>query len=287
MLAGKAPDDLSVLRFPIIGSPKVDGVRAVVLDGVVLSRNLLPIPNAYVQARFGKKKYNGLDGELVIGDPADSTVFNRTQSAVMTKRGKPDVKFLVFDYVLAPTLTWEHRFERVKKLALNAAHVYTMPYETIGNVQGVTALETAYLEMGYEGLMLRDPHGGYKFGRSTTREGLLLKLKRFEDAEARVVAVKALERNTNEARTGGLAQRRSSARSGRVADELLGALVCERADGVVFDVGTGFSLSERQALWAARDTLVGRLVRYRFFAGGVVDKPRFPVFAGFRDPIDA
>ena len=32
-------------------------------------------------------------------------------------------------------------------------------------------MEACFLQMGYEGVMIRDPHGYYKNGRSTTNEG--------------------------------------------------------------------------------------------------------------------
>ena len=56
-----SPADLSTLRFPVLASPKLDGVRAIVKDGVVLSRSLKKIPNLrnidgiIVQATFAKK----------------------------------------------------------------------------------------------------------------------------------------------------------------------------------------------------------------------------------------
>lgn len=50
MLAGKAPDDLNELTLPVLVSPKLDGIRCVMHEGVALSRKLKPIPNAFVYA---------------------------------------------------------------------------------------------------------------------------------------------------------------------------------------------------------------------------------------------
>ena len=67
----------------------------------------------------------------------------------------------------------------------------------------------------------------------------------------------------------------------------MGALqVRDVGTGVEFDIGTGFTEGDRLALWAIRDDLAGDVIKYKFFAGGVKDKPRFPVFLGFRDSID-
>jgi len=41
----------------------------------------------------------GLDGELIVGNPAGEGVFNATQSGVMSKGKKSDFRFYVFDYL--------------------------------------------------------------------------------------------------------------------------------------------------------------------------------------------
>ena len=64
MLATDA--DLGKLRFPLLASAKLDGVRPVVRDGVVFSRSNKPIPNAYVQKLFNKHTH--FDGELIVRD---------------------------------------------------------------------------------------------------------------------------------------------------------------------------------------------------------------------------
>jgi DNA ligase-1 len=55
---------------------------------------------------------------------------------------------------------------------------------------------------------------------------------------------------------------------------------------VEFDLGTGFTSGQRRDLWVGRGKLKGKLVKYKFQPTGVKDKPRFPVFIGFRDARD-
>ena len=50
-------------RFPVYASPKYDGIRALVINGVVVSRNMKPIPSKFVQENFSK--FEGFDGELM------------------------------------------------------------------------------------------------------------------------------------------------------------------------------------------------------------------------------
>jgi len=60
MLSGKLDKLLAGVRYPALVSPKLDGVRCVIIDGVAMSRTLKSIPNKFVQECFGIAKLNGL-----------------------------------------------------------------------------------------------------------------------------------------------------------------------------------------------------------------------------------
>src|SRR5574340_811751 len=90
-----SPVDFDKLKYDdLYLSPKLDGIRAVVIDGVVMSRSLKPIPNRHVQKRFRHLEY--YDGELIVGPANSPTVYRDTNSGVMAKDGDPDVRFHVF-----------------------------------------------------------------------------------------------------------------------------------------------------------------------------------------------
>ena len=102
---------------------------------------------------------------------------------------------------------------------------------------GKDHLETAMVEMvelGGEGLMLRDPDSLYVGNRSTS----LLKVKRWYDAEAKVIGH----------------QPGKGRHKGR-----MGALVCVMEDGKEFEVGTGFSDNERE-----NPPEIGVIITYRY-----------------------
>src|SRR5690606_31258487 len=82
---------------PFLLSPKIDGIRALVVNGQLVSRTLKPIRNTYTQQLFGRHELEGLDGELVVGNPWDRNLMQQTSSGVMSVGGKPDVYFFVFD----------------------------------------------------------------------------------------------------------------------------------------------------------------------------------------------
>lgn len=284
MLAGKA--DLDNIKFPVMASPKLDGVRVIVYDGVVYSRNFKRIPNDHVQSLFGRKECHGFDGELIVGDVTSDTVFQATTSGVMTGAGKPDVALHVFDYT-GSIHHFSSRHSELKKRAHKQKHVKVVPHVLINNLEELNAYEEECVAQGYEGIMIRDPKGKYKHGRSTTKEGGLLKIKRFEDDEAVVIGCEELMTNLNEQELDNLGHKvRSSKKEGLVPAGKLGALIVKHKTFGEFKIGSGFTEDARIKLWRERDELKGRLAKFKYQPSGVKDKPRFPVFLGFRNKID-
>lgn len=272
--------DLSKLKFPVLASPKLDGVRAIIRDGVVLSRSLKPIPNRHVQIMLGRPELEGLDGELILGDPTHPEAYRRTVSAIMSIEGEPDVTFYVFD-----RLDRDYPYSEV-----DLSSVLTLPVWSLmlHNMEELEEYEVAILDKGYEGVMLRDPQSPYKFGRSTAKEGYLLKLKRFADSEAEIIGFEELLHNHNEATLNETGHtERSTKQAGLLPAGTLGALVVRDIhSGVEFKIGTGFTAAERQKFWNLRASLRGLLVKYQYFPTGSKEKPRFPSFQGFRNRID-
>lgn len=285
MLAADA--DLDKLRFPLLASAKLDGVRAIIQKGVVLSRSLKPIPNRFVQETL--KHLEDLDGELIVGPPTSKTCYRDTVSHVMSHdKDGFDLRFYVFDHVRTPSDRYQNRLVCVNaRRETKDALVTTHPQHVITCLDTLLKLEEKLLDQGYEGLILRDPDAPYKFGRSTVKEGYLLKLKRFVDAEFEVVGFEERMHNGNEATTNELGRTaRSSRKAGKVGLGDLGALVLQ-GDGFTFNCGTGFDDATRKALWAERDNgLLGRLAKIKYFAVGMKDAPRHPVFLGWRDRSD-
>jgi DNA ligase-1 len=280
MLAASA--DFSQLRLPKLASPKLDGIRCLVRDGVALSRKLLPIPNKFVQSVIGRKAYNGLDGELIVGSATAEDVLRVTTSGVMSIEGEPDFEFYVFDdYVMQRDFVT--RLHSAVGRARTLPRAIPVSHQWVHDGLQLDEYEAAQIQLGYEGVMLRDPNAGYKFGRSTAKEQGLLKVKRFEDSEAIVTGAVEEMLNTNAAERDELGRtKRSKAKAGMVGKGTMGALnVRDIHTGVEFQIGSGFTAADR-----ARTDWVGKIVKYKHFPIGVKDKPRLPVFLAVRDPLD-
>lgn len=294
MLAATIEDE-SKLVFPLMASPKIDGVRAVISkDGLLMSRSSKEIPNRWTQSIVAPRGcgsiLSGLDGELVVGNPRAPDCFNTTSSGVMAHSGEPAVSLLVFDCFERPDMPFRERYGDAKRKLERArlvggASVYLLDHMLVKNLEELRAVEETWLMMGYEGAMLRDPIAPYKFGRSTLREGSLMKLKRFVDSEAVIISVEELMHNDNEETTA--AGRRSTKKDGLRSGGVLGALVVQDLKThVKFKVGSGFTAKDRAYLWATHARLPGQIIKYKYFPTGNVAAPRFPTFLGFRNALD-
>ena len=277
-----SPFDEALLKFPVLASPKLDGVRAIVRDGVVLSRALKPIPNKWVQQRFSHLEH--FDGELIVGASNHPDVLRTTTSGVMRVEGEPDVSFHVFDHVENHARLYTVRYDLLEEDT--EINVFVVPQHELMNTFELNAFEHEVLAEGYEGVMLRHPDAPYKFGRSTAREGYLLKVKRFHDAEFEIVGFEEEMFNANEATTSELGRtKRSSHKANKIPKGRLGALVLKYGD-TTFNCGTGFNDAERERIWAERDSYLGTLAKIKYFAHGIKDVPKLPSFLGIRDVRD-
>ena len=284
-----ACEDIAAIKYPVLASLKLDGIRCIVLKGVVYSRTMKPIPSKTVQELFGKPEYEGFDGELIYGDVYDEKVFNLSTSFCMSK-GVPtglnalEIRFYVFDLVGEQGHTDRLHSLSEKQLGRNVVlHLQT----TVQSSEQLTEFEESALRKGGEGVMVRSMNGPYKQGRSTLKEGYLLKIKRFVDEEATIIGFDEKMHNTNEAKIDALGYtERSTSKEGMVGADTLGALVVQSEKWGEFQIGTGFDDELRAEIWNNQDKYLGELAKFKYFATGVKDKPRFPVYLGIRDKID-
>jgi DNA ligase-1 len=231
-------------------SEKLDGVRAYWDGQQFVSRqgNRFQAPDWF---REGLPDHP-LDGELWVGRKQFRETISVVRSGAAGERWKK-VRFLVFD---APTLqsSFEERLQAVRAIVIPERTPYAEPvnHELCRGVDHLREELSRVEGLGGEGLMLREPGSRYEVGRSST----LLKVKSFFDAEARVV--------DHVPGTG--------KHKGR-----LGSLLVENADGVRFNVGTGFTDRER-----TEPPVVGSFITFRYQELSEAGVPRFPSFVGLR-----
>lgn len=287
---------LDKLRFPLVAQIKYDGIRAVVHDGRLVTRTLKEVPNREVFDFLSRPEFEGLDGEIIVGAPEAEGCMQATSSFVMApNKTGADWAFYVFDSFTSPHEPYSKRADEVmhRVLAIDHPRVKLVPSYPVADMAALEAFEAQALAEGHEGVMVRDPAGDYKFGRSYPKDGRLLKIKRFIDFEAEVVGVYERMHNANEAKTNLLGRtERSTAKDGMVPMGDLGGLELRAingpCEGIEFRCGTGFNAQQRIEFWCddAGQSLVGLVATIKSFPVGVKDRPRFPVWLGWRSEID-
>lgn len=281
-------EDLSKLKYPVIVSPKLDGIRCVKVNGKALSRSFKPIPNHHIRNWIEANVPDGADGEILAGNS-----FQDCQSMIMTRDGTPEFTFNAFDYVRDGLLTpFEERFGQL--LLINDLKednsFKVVEHFRVHNEQELLEAEDKWLSEGFEGVMIRDPNGPYKCGRSTLKEGYLLKLKRFTDSEAIVTGFEELLHNDNPKKKNelGLTKRSSHKDNMRPAGTLGVILAKDLTTNKEIRIGSGEGLTKafRQCIWNNQETYLGQIVKYKWFQPGTLDLPRILTFVGFRDKED-
>jgi DNA ligase-1 len=290
MRAAATPADLNKLPYPVFASAKLDGIRCIIKDSTALSNSLKPIRNAEVQSVLGNPALNGLDGELIVGEPNASDCMRVTNSGIMSLSKQVDWKFYVFDVWNRPGGKYVDVLDHL--YSIDHPNIEVLDQRRINSTKSLESLEARVLDEGYEGLIVRRPDGLYKFGRSTFRESYLVKIKRFRQAEGIIIGFEPWRKNLNDPELDALGYtHRSASKDGKVELPMLGSFLVEGPSPyyehqVRFNVGTGFTINERIWFWENRFAMLNKPCTYKYFPTGSKEKPRHPVWVSLRDPDD-
>lgn len=101
--------DLKTLPYPLLWSPKLDGIRTLIVDGAddakgnrvpgiqPATRKIKQLPNLKQREFLSRPELAGFDGELISGPVTDKDVFNSTTRIVMKGTG-PGMRETVWLY---------------------------------------------------------------------------------------------------------------------------------------------------------------------------------------------
>lgn len=297
---------LDKMIFPVWAQPKIDGVRALNLNGTLTGRSLDPFKGFGVTEMFAENFHHGLDGEMILGsDPAcRNRLCSMTTGAMGRFKGviePPDLHWWLFDLVTPETLEWsyEGRYHALEAhLAANEdPRLHLVPFTGITNRAEADRIIGEHLDQGYEGTIFRNPRARYKEGRATQKGQELWRVKPWGDFEIEITGVTEGNKNTNEAKKNSLGRtERSSAKAGLVPNGMIGTVhgrvledVKDHNGKVLFkkgldiDAGPGEMTDEEAAYWFANQhEFVGHIGKIKHMTHGVKDKPRFPTFMSKR-----
>ena len=259
LCAGEAPPRLMLATGYVAGievgdywvSEKLDGVRGHWDGRRLRTRSGSSVePPAWFTAGWPAVP---MDGELWMGRGRFEQISTTVRAARADDAAWRRVRFMVFD-LPSDGRRFEARVARMRTLLDQAgiAWLRPIPQFRVRDAGVLDARLKAVVAAGGEGLMLHHRNARYRVGRSED----LVKLKPFDDAEARVVG--------------------HTAGRGKYTG-MLGALIVQRADGLRFRLGSGLSDAQR-----ATPPPVGTVVTYRYNGLTANGVPRFARFMRIR-----
>jgi len=290
MLAPNETVKVEDMKFPLLVSYKLDGVRCIFKDGKMYSRALKQFPNAQLYKRFEKlmrlsKELDVIfDGELL----AKSLPFNELSGLTrqLDKELPDDLYFYAFDCIVKSNFTKPFRDRLVDLQGIKLIPVVKIieQYEMIETDKVKQIFEEA-LAWGCDGLILRNPNSRYKFGRGTVKEALIYKLKPFETFDAQIIEViQGTKVDPNAEKT--INELGRSVTSKKKGDRILIDKACDFVvlyEGKELKVSIAMTDEEKEEVWKNRKDYIGRWIEYKGMLVGAKDLPRHPVFLRMRD----
>ncbi|HQS57947.1 MAG: DNA ligase [Gallionellales bacterium 35-53-114] len=229
-------------------SEKLDGVRGYWDGEKLLTRGGEQImAPAWFTAGWPKFP---LDGELWVGRGQFAAAVSIVRKKTPDEAAWRTLRFMVFDLPAHPG-NFAERNEALKSLLAGLALPWLRAVEQfrVADRAGLHLAFERVIRKGGEGLMLHRAASAYQAGRSDD----LLKLKPYDDAEAKIVA--------------------HLPGKGKYQG-MLGALLVETPEGLQFRIGTGFSAAQRR-----HPPALGSWITYRYI--GLHEGSGIPRFASF------
>ena len=262
MLAHVFEKKCKYIRYPAYAQPKLDGMRCIAekTDGIVtlssrMGKEILTCAHLVTQLALHLADGESRDGEIYV----HGWTFQQIMRAVKKVGGEtPKLEYHMYD---VPTEgTFKDRF----KLKINPSetpNLYSVPTYMIKSETEAYAIARRFIDQGYEGAIIRNADGLYKFGH---RSNDLQKIKFFKDAEFRVVGVK----------------------EGTGKDRGTAIFVCETAGGKTFDPRPIGTYEQRAEYFNNFEAYRGRMLTVKYQQESEDGIPIFPIGLHFRPEED-
>jgi len=298
------------LKFPCIVQPKLDGVHSLNRHGKCLGRSLKQHENRYVTEQFSKPEYHGFCGEKIDADlgATHPDLCRITSGNLRRIEGEPNIVWVLFDYVNEETkvLGYQKRMECLVNFINNTdiqyGQIQVVESTLVENLEQLLELEEDYLNLGYEGIIIRDPNASYKYGRCGKTFMGAWRVKRFIEEEIIVDKINEGMHNANEAKTNELGRTERSTHQENmqpngllgnmegttikdIHDPQSGSLLIPKGERVTVSPGE-MDHKMRKFYWENPSEIVGHVIKFKMFPKGVKDKPRFPTYVSHRNEND-
>lgn len=275
MLAHNHKDHSSKIKYPAYVQCKLDGFRQLSRKD---SGKVLLWSRKGKATTIPKEIIAELDSVLKDDDKTDGELykhgwgFQRIASAI--KKYGPDTKLLEYHIYDTPHLSKSFKERFIEKWGFvpntletgpvpipGTTRLMLVPTQVVANETELAQLESWAVENSYEGVMIRNAAGLYKF---KDRSYDLLKVKQFEDAEFEIIGGKEGQ--------------------GREAGMVV--FKCKLEDGTEFDVRPRGTEAERSAMWENLNDYIGKMLTVKYQGFSDSGRPRFPVGLHIREDWD-
>ena len=239
--------------------PKLDGHRALFLDGVLYSRSgkVIDLPHIVEAINKSDRQNLHLDGELYLHGKTLQEVSSLIKGAKKNPEAALDVEYHIYDvvdenasFIIRVEDFEEGYHEFHPKLVVN-------PTYAVSNMEDLMLLHKEWRDEGYEGTMLRFGNDGYATGKRSRK---LLKVKEFHDAEFKVIGYEEGKPYIRDYMT-----------------YRVPVWICETESGGTFNVTAAGNMHEKAFEWEHRDECVGEMLTVKFHNLSKDGIPQLPV----------
>ena len=245
--------------------PKLDGHRALFVDGVLYSRSGKVINLPHIVDAINESGCQGLhlDGELYLHGKT------LQELGSLIKKLTPEseqVEYHIYD-VVDENATFSERTEDFEEGSGFEFHpkIVVNPTFSVDCMEEVMEHHKQWREEGYEGTMLRFGEDGYGTDKRSRK---LLKVKEFHDAEFKVIGYeegKPYIRGNKKYR--------------------VPVWICETESGGTFNVTAAGNMHEKAVEWENRDECVGNMLTVKFHNMSKDNIPQLPIALQWRDDL--
>ena len=234
-------------------SEKLDGIRAYWNGKNLISKD----GNIYNSPAWFTKDFpsEALEGELWIGRGKFEEVSGIVRTQIPNDANWQKIHLMLFDMPNHKG-SFKQRLEAMKILVEKSHSKYLKVIEQskVPDQKSLMELLQKVVRQGGEGLMLHNEDAIYQ---ANARNNDLLKLKTYQDEEAKVLAV--IEGKGK-------------------YQKMMGAILVENEEGIKFKIGGGFSDALRK-----NPPKIGSIITYKYFGKTAQNKPRFASFMRIRE----
>jgi DNA ligase-1 len=276
MLAPNKLPELTQLKYPSYVQPKLDGYRCIYWEGKLWSRSGRPFPNKNLSEYF--KSLNNVknyifDGELYIHGIKfqDLTKILNAENISIPN----ELKYIVYDCLpekdwcsQKSNIAYQDRLTNLREIlndrVADYKKVIDISSDIVNQASEVLPLYKKYLKNGYEGIMIKDITGLYRWKRVSLKSGEMVKLKPFKTIDVKIKEIYDGEGNFK---------------------NMAGGVVVDY-NGVAVSIGSGFDLFLRKKMAEQPNDFIGKTIEIQYFEETDDGSLRFPTFKRFRPEKD-